>query len=361
MLGPHTRGWYEADLMGMCVTAKSIISGVLAVVLGVSAGAGAAHAAPLASAAYVAPEDGDSDAERRARLNARMAEMVRSGEGARLAQPEARPPSRTARTRRSSTAAADPVPVLPPPATPVTTTASDGSWVVGAAPSRSTAWTVTSPVGNRSARRSNGAYYTPPRLDLTTAPIVPTDPVECLAQAVYYEARNESGEGQAAVAEVVMNRTRSGVFPQSVCGVVYQRNSRTCQFTFTCDGAIGRSSIDRQKWARAEQIARDVYEGRSLALLPTNSLNYHANYVSPSWGRRLQRVRQIGAHIFYGAALAGGGSPPGAQPAPTVIQPVVSGLVFVRNVGLDRVYDTLRGAVASAPSTPQTSSLAGQQ
>jgi len=198
-----------------------------------------------------------------------------------------------------------------------------------------------------SAPRSSGAYYTPPRLDLVTTPRVPTDAVECLTQAVYFEARNESEDGQAAVAEVVMNRSRSGAYPTDVCAVVYQRNSRTCQFTFTCDGAIGRSPVDMTKWARAEQIARAVYEGRAARLLPANSVNYHANYVSPSWGRRLERVRQIGAHIFYGAAL-GGGSTPGATEAQTPVQTVTQGLVFVRNEALDRAYEAVRSATQTA-------------
>ena len=142
---------------------------------------------------------------------------------------------------------------------------------------------------------------------------MPTNDVECLTQALYYEARNESEDGQAAVAEVVLNRSRSGRYPKSICQVVYQRNSRTCQFTFTCDGSIGRRSVNMTAWGRAERIAREVYEGRSRPQLPTNSVNYHANYVRPSWGRQLERVRQIGAHIFYGSAL-NGRSTPGAEP-----------------------------------------------
>ena len=156
-----------------------------------------------------------------------------------------------------------------------------------------------------------------------------------------------------------MNRSRSGLYPTSVCAVVYQRNSRTCQFTFTCDGAIGRSPIDAIKRARAERIARDVYEGHSQALLPRSSLNYHASYVSPAWGRRLERVRQIGTHIFYGAALMGGGTS-GAVVQPTADPPPTSGLVFVRNEGLDRMYEALRAA-APGPAPLQPVSLSGGQ
>ena len=341
-------------MSGMRVNAAKLTSGVLAAVLGVMATASIAHAAPVRAGVSALSEDGETDAQRRERLNARMAEMVRSGEGARLVQPA--PPTRSTRapSRRSSSSpvrrAAAAAPVLPPPVTPtpVSATAADGSWVLGAGPTTSTI--APPPTTSRGARRSNGAYYTPPQLDLTTPIVVPTDPVECLTQAIYYEARNESEEGQAAVAEVVMNRTRSGVYPQSVCAVVYQRNSRTCQFTFTCDGAIGRGAIDMTKWARAERIARDVYEGRSPAQLPRTSVNYHASYVSPSWGRRLERGRQIGTHIFYGAAL-GGGVTPGALPV-TPVQAVTQGLIFVRNEGLDRAYETMRGVAQAAVAAP---------
>lgn len=234
-----------------------------------------------------------SDDDRRRALNERMQEMVRSGHGARLA--EAGPAGRDAPAAGSRARAA----------------------------------------------RTAGRRYTAPRLDLTTPPRIPDSAVECLTQALYYEARNESEEGQAAVAEVVINRSRSGGYPRDICQVVYQRNSRTCQFTFTCDGSIGRSPIDLIKWARAERIAKDVYEGRSTALLPQESVNYHANYVNPSWSRRLERVRQIGAHIFYGSAL-GGPTTPGATREPA-FEPARSGSLFVRNAALDRAYAEMAG------------------
>ncbi|WP_309627524.1 cell wall hydrolase [Brevundimonas sp.] len=269
--------------------------------------------------------------------------MLRSGEGARLTEPA--PQSRRAtpgrrRALRSSTPAA---PTTPPPA--VVAAAATSTVIAPASTIQPPAY-----VGG-AAPRSSGAYYTPPRLDLTTPPRVPTSDVECLTQAIYYEARNESEEGQAAVAEVVMNRSRSGAYPRSVCAVVYQRNSRTCQFTFTCDGAIGRSPVDMVKWARAERIARDVHEGRMPAALPATSLNYHASYVSPSWGRRLERVRQIGTHIFYGAALGGGGTP-GALTPPAEPPARTGGLVFVRNEALDRAYAALQGAAAAPSGQP---------
>ncbi|MBU2378917.1 MAG: cell wall hydrolase, partial [Alphaproteobacteria bacterium] len=176
----------------------------------------------------------------------------------------------------------------------------------------------------------------------------PTNAVDCLTQAIYYEARSESEEGQAAVAEVILNRARSGRYPSGVCDVVYQRNARTCQFSYTCDGSIGRTRVNAASWARAERIARDVYDGRAQALLPARSVNYHANYVAPRWGRRLERVRQIGAHIFYGAALQGG--TPGASDDAPRAPAATSRLMFVRLDALDRAYEQMRASAEPQPA-----------
>ena len=116
----------------------------------------------------------------------------------------------------------------------------------------------------------------------------------CLASAIYFEARGESLEGQLAVAEVVLNRMRSGRYPRTICEVVRQ----PAQFSFVRRGVIPRADPNCDHWRRAIAIAR-IAEGRATRLLPENVLWYHANYVSPSWGRRLERNRRIGAHIFY--------------------------------------------------------------
>jgi len=268
--------------------------------------------------------------------------MVRSGAGARLV--ETREPRRVERvaSRRASNAATVRPPARPaPPAPavakpePVAVVADTGTYEFLPPPTRT-----------RALPRGRG--YRAPSLDLRTPAKVPSNPVECLTHAIYYEARNESEEGQAAVAEVVINRSRSGRYPQGICDVVYQRNSRTCQFTFTCDGSIGRGAINRVAWARAERIARQVHGGQS-ALLPTSSVNYHANYVRPSWGRRLERVRQIGAHIFYGAPI-GGGSTPGAETRARPQAP--TGLQFVRIEALDQAFARIGGTPASAATDP---------
>lgn len=116
----------------------------------------------------------------------------------------------------------------------------------------------------------------------------------CLASAVYFEARGESLEGQLAVAEVVLNRARSGRYPSTWCGVVRQ----PAQFSFVRRGAIPAANRNSEAWRRAVAIS-SIAETRAQRLLPENVLWYHASYVSPSWGRRLDRNGQIGAHIFY--------------------------------------------------------------
>lgn len=117
---------------------------------------------------------------------------------------------------------------------------------------------------------------------------------ECLAKAVYFEARSESLEGQLAVAEVVLNRAASGVYPSTICEVVTQ----PWQFSFIRKGRFPTPDRSSRSWHNAVAIA-NIANKNLAEVVPANVLWYHANYVSPSWGRRLTRVTQIGAHIFY--------------------------------------------------------------
>jgi spore germination cell wall hydrolase CwlJ-like protein len=123
--------------------------------------------------------------------------------------------------------------------------------------------------------------------------------LDCLTQAVYYEAGNQSDDGQRAVAQVVLNRVRDRAFPSSVCGVVYQGSQRAtgCQFTFTCDGSLNRTPT-ATGWARARAVASSALAGAVYA--PVGSATfYHANYVSPWWASNMDRIATVGAHIFY--------------------------------------------------------------
>jgi spore germination cell wall hydrolase CwlJ-like protein len=118
--------------------------------------------------------------------------------------------------------------------------------------------------------------------------------LECLASAVYFESRGEPVEGQLAVAEVVLNRAASGRYPRSLCGVVTQR----AQFSFVRAGRLPRADKSSEAWRTARAVAQ-VARNRLAEQVAPNVLWYHATYVSPVWGRRLTRVAQIGAHIFY--------------------------------------------------------------
>jgi len=123
--------------------------------------------------------------------------------------------------------------------------------------------------------------------------------IDCLTQAVYYEARSQSVDGQRAVAQVVLNRVRDPAFPASVCGVVYQGSHRAtgCQFTFTCDGSLYHPR-EPGAWTRAKIVAMAALAGAVYA--PVGSATfYHADYVSPWWAQSMTQVARIGQHIFY--------------------------------------------------------------
>lgn len=124
--------------------------------------------------------------------------------------------------------------------------------------------------------------------------------LHCLAEAIYFEARSEPADGQAAVAQVVLNRVGSGLYPSTVCGVVFQNRSRrnACQFSFACSGHRLRI-LEPEAWARAERIAKNVSDGKTYVADIGDATHYHATYVRPRWARYLKRVDRIGHHIFY--------------------------------------------------------------
>ena len=124
--------------------------------------------------------------------------------------------------------------------------------------------------------------------------------LDCLAQAIYYEAGRESEDGQRAVAQVVLNRVRHPAWPNSVCGVVYQGPMRPgggCQFTFTCDGSLTARPAG-EAWSRARRLAAEALAGYVHAPVAL-ATHYHANYVYPHWAPRLRPAAVIGAHLFY--------------------------------------------------------------
>lgn len=122
--------------------------------------------------------------------------------------------------------------------------------------------------------------------------------LQCMTQAIYYEAANEPEKGKLAVGQVIMNRMRHPAYPNSVCGVVYEgANLRVCQFSFTCDGALLRTPL-ASKWQESRAIARRILGGEQMSDVGT-ATHYHADYVVPRWAYTLEKLRVIGAHIFY--------------------------------------------------------------
>jgi len=117
---------------------------------------------------------------------------------------------------------------------------------------------------------------------------------DCLANAVYFESRGEPEEGQLAVAQVVLNRASSGRYPTDLCAVITQK----AQFSFIQNGRFPTANRGSEAWRKAVAIARIAHEKLAKSV-PADVLWYHATYVAPSWGKRLNKNTQIGLHIFY--------------------------------------------------------------
>jgi spore germination cell wall hydrolase CwlJ-like protein len=123
--------------------------------------------------------------------------------------------------------------------------------------------------------------------------------LECLTQAVYFEARGETPAGQAAVAQVVLNRVRHPAFPKSVCGVVFQGSGKRvgCQFSFACNGSM-HARRESAAWDRARRVASRALGGFVMSTVG-DSTHFHTLNVAPNWGPRLVRTAEVGMHVFY--------------------------------------------------------------
>jgi spore germination cell wall hydrolase CwlJ-like protein len=138
--------------------------------------------------------------------------------------------------------------------------------------------------------------------------------LECLTDAVYYEARGESVRGQAAVAQVVMNRVKHPAFPKSVCAVVFQgAGGRGCQFSFACDGSM-RARRESLAWNRARDIAARAMSGALRAEIGS-ATHFHTTAVSPGWAPQMLRVANVGTHVFYRFSPYRLRAAPAAQPS----------------------------------------------
>jgi len=123
---------------------------------------------------------------------------------------------------------------------------------------------------------------------------------KCLADAIYFESRGETKQGQTAVAQVVVNRAFSGFYPSDICGVVYQNSNRylACQFTFACEGK--KLVVDEpDMWEQAKQISHEMLDGKLWLDEIGKATHYHAYWVHPDWIREMRKINRIGVHTFY--------------------------------------------------------------
>lgn len=130
----------------------------------------------------------------------------------------------------------------------------------------------------------------------------------CLTEALYFEARGETIEGQAAVAEVVLTRVDSKYWPDTVCGVVAQGDERRtgCQFSYRCDGKPEKIE-DEEAWDTAGRIAKLMLQGAPRRWTG-RATHYHADYVAPGWARTMEQTTKVGVHVFYRRLLRFSGS-----------------------------------------------------
>jgi len=123
-------------------------------------------------------------------------------------------------------------------------------------------------------------------------------PEICLALNMYFEARDQGIDGMMMVADVTITRTLDDRYPDTVCGVVWQRK----QFSWTHDGMTDSPDTstyhDREAWALARDLAAGVMEDDTV-LPRTGATHYHADHVSPGWADTLTKVGMVGDHIFY--------------------------------------------------------------
>lgn len=124
--------------------------------------------------------------------------------------------------------------------------------------------------------------------------------LNCLAEALYFEARGETVKGQFAVAEVILNRVESSRYPDSVCGVINQGTGRkfACQFTYTCDGKAEVIS-EPKAYAQVSKVANLLLLGKVERKLTKGATHYHTTAVRPNWARKFPKTAKIGSHIFY--------------------------------------------------------------
>lgn len=136
--------------------------------------------------------------------------------------------------------------------------------------------------------------------------------LECLSMNIYHEARSDNKAGKLAVADVVLNRVKSKLFPNTICEVVHQAVMRKnwlgeivpqlhrCQFSWYCDGKSDEPK-NLEVYESVTELARKFLTTDKFRGITEGSTHYHARYVVPNWinDRGMQKIGAIGEHIFY--------------------------------------------------------------
>ncbi len=151
------------------------------------------------------------------------------------------------------------------------------------------------------APRSKGANITS-KSQLKTLPRASGNSEwRCLTEALYFEARGETLQGQFAVAEVILNRRDSKRFPSSICGVIGQGSKSgkryACQFSYKCDGRAEVFS-EGGAYIQVGKVARLMLDGKARSLTK-GAMFYHTGAVRPKWSRKFTRTAKVGSHYFY--------------------------------------------------------------
>lgn len=164
--------------------------------------------------------------------------------------------------------------------------------------SRLSLLTTLPPVAERDIATRTGLVYD--RTFLAAQPVATGgDQWQCLAEALYFEARGESVRGMFAVGEVILNRVDNNNYPDTLCNVINQGTGRKyqCQFTYTCDGKA-ENIAEPRSWERVGKVARLLIDG-APRVLTGGATHYHTKAVNPSWARVYPRTASIDSHYFY--------------------------------------------------------------
>ena len=128
---------------------------------------------------------------------------------------------------------------------------------------------------------------------------------KCLAEALYYEARDQGWRGMLAVGIVIQNRVTHRKYPDTICEVVKQGRywngnpiKWACQFSYFCDGKPERPA-EKESWTTAQEIAQLLLMQRIEIAGLEDVTHYHATWVTPHWSKVFERRYRLGDHIFY--------------------------------------------------------------